>query len=443
MLKAFQKHIESNSLFNKEDKILLAISGGVDSMLMLHLFESAGYSFAVAHCNFSLRGAQSDADENFVKEYCAQKNEDFHSIRFDTYSISKQNKESIEETARNLRYNWFNEIASSLNCKYIATAHHQNDVSETLLFNLSRGTGLAGLHGILPKRHNIIRPLLFANKKEIEAYAHSHHIPFVNDITNTQTIYSRNKIRHELIPLFNKLNPDFINSSNRLSQIMRETEDLLGYFIEDVKKKAITHIDNYTCLDFGLIDKKIINQTLIFELIKPYGFNSSQCYDIFESLGKSGLIFHSKEFDLVIDRKKLLIKSKSNTERENISITIDSLPCEIKIHGRKFVLELVNSDSINLEELKAKKVQCINFDSLKLPLIARQPSPGERFSPYGLKGSKKISDYLIDKKINVIDKTHLVGIYKEEIIALLGLEIDNKFAIKNTTKQILSVKQIS
>jgi tRNA(Ile)-lysidine synthase len=441
MLKAFQKYIQSKSLFVLKDKILLAISGGVDSMVMLHLFKEAGCNFQVAHCNFKLRDKASDMDEEFLRKYCKDNHIICHFTSFDTQTLSKEKKLSIEETARNLRYSWFEELLKTNELNYIATAHHKNDVSETMLLNLSRGTGIGGLHGIMPKRDTLIRPMLFASKLDIENYAQTNQIKYVFDQTNNKKEYTRNKIRHELIPLFNSLNPDFINSSNLLANYVRETESLLKYFVNEVRKKSNSMIGNNLCIDFNKIDENILNQTLLFELIRPYGFNSSQNADIYSSIGKSGLTFHSKGYDLVVDRKKILIKSNSHKDNDKMCFEIDSLPFKIEIYGKKYCFDLIDRDKISEEDLRNKKTQYINFDLLKFPLLVRSPKEGEKFSPFGLKGSKKISDYLTDRKLNLIDKHQLLGLYQGELIALLGLEIDNMFAIKNTTQKILKIEE--
>ena len=443
MLKAFQKYIQSKSLFNSNDKILLAVSGGVDSMVMLHLFKEVGIYFEVAHCNFKLRSEASDKDEEFVKEYCGTNNIICHSISFDTQKISFEKKLSIEETARDLRYAWFDELLYSNDLDYLATAHHKNDVSETMLLNFSRGTGIGGLHGILPKRNKLLRPMLFASKIDIENYATANQINYVYDHTNSDKEYTRNKIRHELIPLFTSLNPDFINGSNLLANYIRETESLLAYLINEIRKKAVNTYGGYICIDCSEINESILNQTLIFELIRPFGFNSTQSRDIFLSIGKSGQLFHSKEYDLVIDRMQLQITTKSKKSNAEQSYIVDAFPSKIELNGNIYSFDLLEIDEFSNIDLKNKSTQYITFDSIKLPLIIRQPSQGDRFSPYGLKGAKKISDYLTDKKVNLIQKSQLLGIYSDEIIALLGLEIDNKYAVKNTTKTILQIKQLS
>jgi tRNA(Ile)-lysidine synthase len=441
MLKAFQKYIQAKSLFDFNDRILLAISGGIDSMVMLDLFKKAEFIFEVAHCNFNLREKESDKDEEFVREYCRKNNIIFHLASFDTQTESKENKLSIEETARNLRYSWFNELLKSNGLNYVATAHHKNDVSETILLNLSRGTGIAGLHGIMPKRNTLIRPMLFTSKLDIENYAQINNVKFVFDHSNNSMEHTRNKIRHELIPAFNSLNPDFINSSNLLANYVCETESLLNYFINDIRKKSFTKVDNYICFDISNIDEKILNQTLLFELLRPFGFNSSQSFDIHASIGKSGLSFQTNEYDLFIDRMQILIKSKSDKTDANMHFIIDRLPCKIEIYGTQYIFNLIERNEISDEDLKAKTIQHINFDLLELPLDIRQPKEGEKFSPFGLKGSKKISDYLTDKKLNVIVKHQLLGLYQVDIIGLLGLEIDNKFAINNKTKKILRIER--
>jgi tRNA(Ile)-lysidine synthase len=284
--------------------------------------------------------------------------------------------------------------------------------------------------------------MLFASKLDIENYAQTNQIKYVFDETNNNKDFTRNKIRHELIPIFNSLNPDFINSSNLLANYVRETESILTYFVNEIRQKSNSLVGNNLCIDINKIDKNILNSTLLFELIRPYGFNSSQNADIYSSIGKSGISFHSKEYDLFVDRMQILIKSNSHTDNNKKSFVIENLPCKIEIYGTQYSFDLIDRDKISDLDLKTKTSQYINFDSLKLPLTIRAPKEGEKFSPYGLKGSKKISDYLTDKKVNFIDKHQLLGLYQIEIIALLGMEIDNKFAIKNNTQKSLKIERL-
>ncbi len=442
MLKAFQKYISANSLIDKTNKILLTISGGVDSMVMLHLFQKSGYHFEVAHCNFMLRGKDSIRDEKFVTSYCELNHIKCHTKRFNTTEFANENRLSIEEAARNLRYDWFHSLLTKHELDFIATAHHKNDVTETLIINMIRGTGLSGLHGIMPKRNFTIRPLLFCSKKDIERFATKHKIDFVFDSSNHSNIFTRNKIRNEIIPLLQSINPDVINSTNRLADYVKETELLLSYFLIHVRGLCISEEGNTIVIDTHKIFPQILNQTLIYELIKPYGFNSSQSQDVFNSIGKSGKIFYSTNYELLLNRHQIIINQRYDVTQIEF-FTISKLPISIEINNKTFIFELINIENVSKDDLRNKTVQHISFDSLKLPLTIRKHEVGERFSPYGLKGSKKISDYLIDIKMSALNKRRLLALYdnRTNLVALLGIELDNKFAVTNSTKKTLRISQ--
>jgi tRNA(Ile)-lysidine synthase len=222
---------------------------------------------------------------------------------------------------------------------------------------------------------------------------------------------------------------------------VRETENLMAYLINDIREKSFTKFDNYICFDINKIDKNILNQTLLFELLRPFGFNSSQIADIHASFNKSGLTFQSNEYDLFIDRMQIFIRSNADKTNNKINFIIDKLPFTFEKYGTCYSFELIDRNEISDKDIRTNTSQFINFDLLELPLNIRQPEIGEKFSPFGLKGSKKISDFLTDKKINFLQKQQLLGIYHLDLIGLLGLEIDNKFAIKNNTKKILRIER--
>lgn len=235
MLTAFQNHIKDNQLFEPTDKILLAVSGGKDSMAMLHLFVAAKFNIGVAHCNFQLRAKAADEDEDFVKQTCQQLNIPFHSIRFDTADYAEKHKISTQMAARELRYNWFEEIKTTDHYHSIATAHHQNDVAETMLINLTKGSGLSGLHGIKAKNNHIIRPLLCFTSDEIQQYISTHQISYREDQSNASVKYVRNKIRHEVLPKLAEINPNIIETLNKAATHFSATENILNQKIEAEK----------------------------------------------------------------------------------------------------------------------------------------------------------------------------------------------------------------
>ncbi len=435
---AFKKNIEKNLLFDKNDRILLAISGGVDSIVMLHLFIFYKYNIEVAHCNFMLRENDSLADENFVKDICTQNNIPFHCKQFNTKTYAANNKISIEEAARDLRYNWFDSLLTKQNLTCVATAHHKNDVGETILLNMVRGTGIAGLHGIMPKLKKIVRPLLFATKKDIEQYATENKILFRIDKSNSLNIYTRNKIRNQIIPIIETINPDFISTINTLADIVKDTENIFNYYINTIKNNSII-IDNGTIIiDTKKINSEVLNKTLVFELIKKYGFNTSQSVNIYNALGSSGKIFYANNYTLVVDRSKIIITKETINNIDNKYI-INQLPYTLKTETASYYFELIIVDKTSDINYKNKSFQYICFDKIRLPISIRKPLPGEYFSPYGLKGKKKISDYFIDKKIDIISKQKVLCLYHNKLVALLGLEIDNSFAVDKNSKQLLRI----
>jgi len=308
MVEQFLNYIHNEKLFHSSQRILLAVSGGADSMLMLHLFTNAGFSVAVAHCNFGLRGSESDGDEQFVSDYCDQHSLACHIKHFNTGEFAVQQGISIEMAARDLRYDWFNEIIEKHGYDYLATAHHQDDVIETFLINLSRGSGIKGLSGIQPKTGFIIRPMLFTNRIEILDYCMKMKIKYRTDSSNMDTIYKRNLIRQQILPLLEQINPAFRRNALKTIGNLHETGQLFqqrmseikAFVYSEEKQRAMIHIDKLLTLN--------PLQTILFELIREFGFQPEQIGDIIDSLSKeSGRKFFSDTYRLVKDREYLLI----------------------------------------------------------------------------------------------------------------------------------------
>ena len=321
MLNSFTTYIKKEKLFSKTNTILLTVSGGIDSIVMCELFHQAGLKFGIAHCNFQLRGEESDTDELFVEELAEKYDVQFHSVSFNTAAYAKKNKLSIQLAARKLRYDWFEEIRSQFDYNYIATAHHQDDSIETFFINLIRGTGIAGLHGILPKQNSIIRPLLFTNKKEIELFAKKNKLKFREDSSNASDKYVRNKIRHQLIPLLKELNPNIHQTIADDIQRLSETEKVYKKEITNKRSKIITEDRNGIRISIKALKKLNPIAPYLFEFLYPLGFNSSTTDEIIESLNKqSGKQFFSATHRLIKDRDFLFIESRNKT-KESIQYT--------------------------------------------------------------------------------------------------------------------------
>ncbi|MBP7496993.1 MAG: tRNA lysidine(34) synthetase TilS [Bacteroidales bacterium] len=439
MLERFIAYIKKENLFNKEDRILLAVSGGADSVLMFHLFRTAGFDFEIAHCNFRLRGAESDEDENFVRDLAGKYAIPLHSISFNTKSYSKENKISIEMAARELRYNWFNELLISKSFKYVATAHNLNDLAETFFINILRGTGISGLRSILPKQNNIIRPVLFASKSEITAFLDKNHYSYREDSSNKSIIFLRNKIRHNIIPVFNEINPNFIESLAETIDKIRDTETVFRYFVDRKKEKIVSNRDKQTFISIKKLKKLNPGRLYLYEFLSAFNFNTSTVNQIYNSLNNlSGKQFYSPTHILIKDREQLVISeiNRNKEEQNNFTITkgIEKIIFPIKL---KF--NLINkTDEFNI--IKDKKVAQLDADKLNFPLTLRKWQQGDYFYPYGMDKMKKLSRFFIDNKLSLIDKQNIwVLCTGLQVIWVVGYRIDNRFRITDKTRNVLIV----
>ena len=421
MQHSFEQYISQNNLAKPKDKILLAISGGIDSMFMLHLFAKNTFHFAVAHCNFCLRKNESDADEKFVKDFCKKNKIDFFSQQFDTKTFAKKNKLSTQMAARKLRYDWFDELMKKNKFKLLATAHHQNDVAETILINLTRGTGLAGLQGILPKQGKIIRPILFLNKNEIEEYVKKNKLKFREDSSNKKDDYMRNKIRHHVIPELKYFNPSLEKTFADFSKLMEFSYKIFELKIEELKHQIVSENKIQISIDLLKLKEKFepkFHAFFLFETLKKYSFNFEQCQQIAEKNFKNtGAIFHSSTNQLLIDRNKLIV---SLIDDEMLSFDI--------------------SISNKIPKQFTENIFYLDADKLNFPLQFRGWKSGDKFMPLGMKNFKKVSDFFIDKKISRTDKNKaMVVLSGKEIIALLPYQIDERFKLTPQTKNVLKI----
>lgn len=437
MIEAFQNFIKKESLITDNESILLTVSGGIDSMVMLHLYMNSSYHFEVAHCNFGLRGNESDGDEALVKQVCTENNITFYTNKFETLKYATENKLSTQMAARELRYNWFNQLCIEHNLQLIATAHHQNDVAETMLINITRGSGISGLHGIFPKKNNIIRPLLFANRNEIEAYAALENIQFREDSSNKKTDYWRNKIRLEVIPKLASLNEQIIDNIYELSKRIKIDEKLLQEKLNDLKKIYVKNQKGLFYIDLK-IKQHYASKTILFYVLNKFGFTENDVIQLAENSNISiGAIFDSKTHQLLVDRKHFVVKEK---EVEVINQTIE-------IGKQTFHIE-TNLGTIHFGTLseypKVFEKNCLYLDKDKTgnELILHTWQQGDRFKPLGMQGTKLVSDYLIDKKINQFEKEKCLVLTSKEtnqIAAVIPHQISNDFKINEETKRILKI----
>lgn len=436
MLQKFITYYQNN-LFEKTDNVLLAVSGGVDSMVMLHLFNSNNLNFGVAHCNFNLRAEESDADEELVKTVCKKLNIPFYSVAFNTQNYAQEKGISIQMAARELRYDWFQEIAEKNDYQFIATAHHKNDIAETLLINIAKGTGLNGLHGIAFKRNNIIRPLLNFSREEIEEFASTQNIEFRTDSSNHEIKYTRNKIRHQVIPELEKVNPKAVDAMVTLTHRIQSLETILEKEFKRAWEKCAVVDKNLIKIKIDELNRLDELPTYLFYFLKKYDFNESDVNDILHSLNEhSGLVFYSKTHQLVKDRAYLLLTEL--LESKEAELVVNSLDEFSKIAF------LEKYEKVSPSLLSINKKPCYAYfaiDKLSFPITFRKWQSGDKFSPFGMKGQKKVSDYLIDQKVSIIEKENTwVMVSNNKICWLVGHRIDNAFRVDESTKEVLVLK---
>ena len=434
MLERFQEFIKKNALFTPEDKILLAVSGGIDSVVMVHLFKRAGYDFAIAHCNFLLRGEAADKDELLCKDLGAKLDVPFLSVPFNTKKVAKERGISIQMAARDLRYEWFNEICIMLGYTYIATAHHLNDSIETFLFNFSKGCGIRGLHGIPLKNGDTIRPLLFATREEIENYAKEYKITYREDASNNETKYARNKIRQEVIPPLKTINSSFETSAGKTIQRIQDSEVLFDFAINILKEKYFARKGEQFEIDFDELQKHPAAQTVLFEFLTEYNFNANQVGQLLDENTSSGAIFYSSSHRLLLDRKKLLIQVLSPEEKA-IKYYIQKEDSRIALKNAVLQLDWKEGSA---ESFSADaNIAYFDTDKLSFPLRIRNWQAGDAFQPIGMKGqSKKLKDFFTDNKLSRFEKENvlLLETNKGEIVWIINHRADERFKVSEKTK---------
>jgi tRNA(Ile)-lysidine synthase len=435
MLEQLLNHIKQHTLFLPNNRILLAVSGGMDSVVMLHLFKEAGFQIGVAHCNFQLRGEDSMKDEIFVQEMCADKSIPFYCKRFETDEYATEKSLSIQMAARDLRYAWFNELVSKERYDFIATAHHLNDSLETILLHLTKGTSLQGFAGIPLKNGKVIRPMLFASHDMIKEYAILHQIKWREDLSNSTADYQRNFIRHQVVPKLKQLNPSLEETTQKsLTKIygalelmnlgkaefdkqFRKAEDGLH-----VTKKAFESFEN--------------GAAVLWEAIHHYGFNLEQCQSVIQALhGQPGKKFISAHYQLTIDRDEIVVSERMEDWEP---IVIAKSVTNANLGPFSMELRIVESPELKFDQNKNEAM--VDVEKLKFPLTWRKWKPGDNFYPMGFDHKKKLSDFLIDNKIPLPAKELVTVLESEgEIVWVVGHRIDNRFKLTSSTRNALII----
>jgi tRNA(Ile)-lysidine synthase len=437
MLLSILNYIDEHSLFSREDKILVGVSGGIDSVVLFDLLVRAGYEVAIAHCNFQLRGEESDQDQRFVNWLAEQHDVPFFVKKFDTLQYASEYGISIQMAARKLRFDWFEKLIQGENYDCIAIGHNKNDSVETALINLARGTGLKGITGIKPGDNKIVRPLLFAKRSEIIRYCAEYGLNYREDSSNQTTKYSRNRIRHKIIPEFEKINPQFLDTMNDNINHFSSAYRLFESFISEIKTKVLKQEGERWELSINSLDEYPEKHTLLFELLRPFRFTAEVVSDIFFSLdSESGKIFYSDEYKAVKDRNKLIITAFQDSRPNRFYIEKD---VEQVVEPLNLIMQVQDIDSSF--HIPAKpNVACIDYDQIDFPLILRKWQSGDYFKPLGFGHYKKLSDFFIDNKYSLVDKENTwILTTGEQIVWIVGARLDDRFKITKHTERILRI----
>ncbi len=445
MLAAFTEHINTNFSFFKNKKLLIAISGGIDSVVLTYLLYQLKFDISLAHCNFQLRGEDSDQDEMFVKQLAGQLQLPVFTKSFETTQFAKKEKLSIQLAARKLRYDWFTVILNENKLDHILTAHHADDNLETFIMNTIRGTGLEGLTGIPEKNENILRLLLPFTRDQIEKYAHQNKILWRDDSSNVEVKYTRNKIRHQVIPVLKELNPSLLTSFSRTLQNLKGSRHIIKDSIENLKKTVVIPVDP-TAGEAGIqkIDIKKLKEynnpkAYLYELLNEYGF--SEWNDIADLLeAQSGKQIVSGTHRIIKDRDYLLL---TNLDAANASEKVNKYEISVNdeiLEGDDFKLQLFRLASQNIMD-KSRDIVFIDSDKLKFPLLVRKWENGDYFYPSGMHGKKKLSKFFIDEKMSILQKEKIWLLCSaNEIIWVIGKRLDDRFKAIATTENILKIE---
>lgn len=434
MLLKFQNHIISRFPFLAEKKLFLAVSGGLDSMVLLHLLQTLRYEIAVLHCNFQLRGLESFGDQDFIQKYCEQNNIPIFTTQFDTEAFAKDYKLSTQVAARELRYSWFYELLEERNFDYILTAHHADDNLETFIINLTRGTGLEGLTGIPEQNDKIIRPLLPFSREEILKYAEKNNIEWREDSSNASNKYLRNKIRHDLVPILKEINPNFLNAFEKTQSYLQESKEMVEDASIMIYQQVAKEAEEDIHFDLKQLKKLPNYKSYLYQWLNEFGFSAwNDIYDLVE--GQSGKQVFSDEFRLLKNRETLILSPISETAlNEEFQIQENDTEVNFPLN-----LKLCQVDDITINSNKAIFVDA---KKIQFPLVLRRWKEGDTFQPFGMNGkSKKVSKLFKDEKLSLIEKEKTWILSSDnQIVWIVGMRQDERFRVENTTNKILKIE---
>lgn len=432
--------LKNEKLFTKKDQLLLAFSGGIDSVVLAHLLHTDGYKFGLAHCNFGLRGKESDEDEKFCAAFAKKIKVPFFSQRFDTESFAQKNRLSIQMAARKLRYDWFAELLKKSSYDLIVTAHQANDVMETTLINLIRGTGINGITGIPAVQQKIRRPLLSCSKESIVAYAQQNKLKYRHDSSNDEIKYKRNFLRHTVIPALKGLNPSLEKTFLQNTRLFGQAAAIVNTYIGEKRNRLLSSAKDKSVIDLVQLKKEDHTELLLHELMKPFGFNPSQTQAMHRSITEKflpGKLFISPAHQALIDRREIIITPIGHTEEDHEYVAADAKELEhLPVHITYAITDQRDFPKDNNSLL-------VDADQLKFPVTIRKWRSGDRFRPLGMRGFKKLSDFFTAQKLSRFEKQNVwLLLSGNEIAWVIGYRLDDRFRITERTRRVAELKFI-
>ncbi len=436
MIEHFRKILDEHLPDLEEKKFLLAVSGGLDSVVLCHLFARARLNFAIAHCNFKLRNEESDEDERWVKHLAQQLEVPYYSESFATAELAEKEKISIQMMARDLRYQWFHELCRLRKADYIVTAHHRDDQVETFFINLLRGSGLDGLTGMKIAEGRLFRPLLPFSREEITAYARQHEVTWREDSSNASTLYLRNRLRHELLPLFEQINPSFYATVAETMEKMADIQQFYHLQMTPLKNRLLQRNAFGYEISLEEVKAQAVPRLVLFELLRQFGFNRSHIDTILSApAADSGKKFFSAGYRAVNHRGQLLITRISPEDLTLHEIAEGQTQLDEPIRLRLDIQspeEAISRDS---------RIACFDAGQLTFPLVLRKWHKGDSFFPFGMKGRKKLSDFFIDQKLSLVEKEHCYVLCSgDQLIWVVGYRIDNRYRVNPETRSVLRIE---
>ena len=435
MLHKVYKYIQKQLNINDFAKIIVGVSGGPDSVALLHLLNKLGYECIAAHCNFHLRMEESDRDEQFVRNLCNTMKIQLECVDFDTIKYAEEHKISIEMAARELRYEWFEKLRFQNSAEAIATGHHADDNAETMLLNFIRGTGIRGLSGIPPRNGNVIRPLLICTRDEIINYLNDNNLSYITDSTNLQNDFLRNKIRNQVLPLLEDINPSVRHTISKSIERFRELQSFYEQCIKEKIDEIVHKSDDQLLINIEKLGLNTSPALILYEILYPLGFHPDIIEKVSENIySESGKLFYSQKYRLLKDRNYLIITANDTETNETYTISHleDIITSTFKVKIDRF--ERDNIQSLNVD----KNTLYIDADKVSFPLTIRHWKNGDTFYPFGMKGKKKLSDFFTDQKLSIVEKEKIrILLSGDEIMWIIGYRADNRFKVTEKTKEVI------